>query len=215
MTYYVPKSDFYKGDVADADRLMSEFYAAGSAVSNVDQNNITNASISHTVAISPVPQPVAGPPLAFTQNSRHLGPFAAYSGLTLMYSSGQTISAGDMINGDWVTAPTPITFTSVVTAHYTFYMQAYASRTAATAIPLSYDSAIFVNGSVAGSSKASSSANQPTGGGVIDEVPVYFSATKFLEPGDWTVVPAFRSRVRTGTLPSMHSISLGVVGFIR
>ena len=210
MTYYVPKNDFYKGDVADADRLMSEFYAAGAAVSNVDQNNITKASISHTVAISPVPLPAS-----FTQTNRQSGPFAAYAGSTLMYASGQTISAGDMINGDWVVAPTPITFTSVVTAHYTFYMQAYASRTAATAIPLIYDSAIFVNGSIAGGSKASSSANQLTGGGVIDEVPAYFSVTKFLEPGDWTVVPAFRSRVRTGTLPSIHSISFGVVGFIR
>lgn len=201
MTYFVQKEDFHKGDVADAEKLMDSFYQASSHLSQIDQNNIAPSSINRSVSISP---------RTLNLGDRHRGIFAAYNNSGLMYIPSGSVSAGQMINLNWVESDKPLAFTSRVSAHYTFFMQAYAYR--AAGVMLNVDATILINGKKMNKHMVSASSNIGSG---TDYVPLFMTATEFLEPNDWTVVPAFRSRVQSGALPAITGVCIGAIGMIR
>ena len=204
MTYYVPKNDFHEGDVADADKLMDELYSAAEATSRIDQNNIASSAINYSVAI---------PPNSIDTANRHRGPFAAYNESGLLYEgSGSLLLAASMTNLNWTEGPKKLSFTSNISAHYTFFLQATAGRASVANVPLNIDAGIMVNGSLAERTKATSSAERTAG---TNYVPIFHTATVFLEPGDWVVSAAFRPMVLSGAMPDIYQIALGVVGFIR
>lgn len=202
MTYYVPKNDFYKGDVADADGLMNEFYSAAEAISRIDQNNIATNGITYSVAI---------PPNSSDEADRHRGPFACYNDTGLLYDSGRTIPSG-LINGKWTESGTSLSFTSRVAAHYTFLMQAVAWRNYSHPGPLRVDGGVTLNGTLVSRTMASVSSQV---GADYNYVPMFFMGTEFIEPGTWTVTPVFRPMVHDNNMPQILEISVGVVGFIR
>jgi len=204
VTYYVPEKDFHEGDVADADKLMDELYSAAEATSRVDQNNIANNAINYSVAI---------PPNSIKTENRHRGPFAAYNESGLLYEgSGSLLLAASMTNLNWTEGPKTLSFTSNISAHYTFFLQAIAGRAAIANVPLNVDAGIMVNGSLVEKTKASTSAARTA---ATNYAPLFHTGTMFLEPGDWVVSAVFRPMVLSGAMPDIYQISLGVVGFIR
>jgi hypothetical protein len=208
MTYYVAKNDFYKGDVADAEKLMDELYAAAGVMSGIDQNNIVNDSINHTVAI---------PPNSSDTSNRHRGPFAAYNDSGLLYSNydppnGGTIAAVSLANLTWTEYSTPVTFTSRISSHYTFFLQAYIFRASISGVPLNVDASITLNGKKVERMAATSSCQRTADD---ENVPIFFTGTEYLEPGDWSFTAAFRPMVQSGAMPTIKGISFGAVGFIR
>ena len=207
MTYYVPKSDFVAGGVANANDLMQEFYGASDALYRIDQNNLAKESIGTTVPISIKSHDPS-------ENQRGVTCFYTGTGVLTTGSFSGTLTEKDVWQSIAPSGVSGLSFTTRMSGIYTFLFQGTLSSHASAAAEdwLNVDVVITLNGSsispVGSFSSFQSSSNNA-------QLPMYLECTRFIEPGDYTVGVSVKPRLRGDRFPSLGGLKVAVFGLMR
>ena len=222
--FYVLKNVLKDGLVADADKLMREFYDARAAVAKIDADNIKNNSLSWDTAYSPgalsthrdgVTRTLASPGIPLYASSR-----SDWSGGATNVVEVDGLEAADFTKtGAWF-SPTSLKVTAQTTATTTFFVFVSGSYrlVPAAAGTASFQVRLVVNGQpIGGSTRYSAKTNSfPAPAPTVTDahsVPFFLSGTVTLEPcvADFSFEVA---QYRT-TKGDIVDASVGAVGFVR